>query len=500
MQQTSKEVIDNIEVLVRSAKMSEAVRALRLLRPSRLTRNQRLTVAALARRASVPEISVKILQPIIRPPSSVQAPATVEEKAEYAASLVRIGASREAMQILKTIPLDNYPQAKLYYVFALIANWEYELSVPLLEQLVQSTSLETYSKLIAKVNLGAAYVFTEKYTSAFEALHSALETTRQQSLTLLSGNILQFLAQASIEMQKWVEAERYLEEARSLLTDQRGIDSLFITKWRAIAGVIQSPHSKPALLTLQGVRDEAISRGHWETVRSCDFHQAISQENTTLYLHLYMGTPYKAFRDKLAKKFPKPVEIPEVFYWDASDHSDQVVETLLGKPIKKNGPYLKEGQAMHRLLAVLASDFYRTFRIATIYSAIFPNEYFNSTTSPTRVHQLVKRLKAFLRKGNLITIKEGGGAYRLELAPEVRLLVPQTSLLDRGEQYFEKIRAQLGTSFSSEQVGKLLGMTPRRALFFLQQYVQAGKLIRSRRGNSYEYVVTENKAEKKIAS
>ena len=52
-----------------------------------------------------------MLNPVVRPTARVAAVPTDKERLEYAASLIKIGATAEGMRLIKTIPAEQYPEA-----------------------------------------------------------------------------------------------------------------------------------------------------------------------------------------------------------------------------------------------------------------------------------------------------------------------------------------------------------------------------------------------------
>jgi hypothetical protein len=156
---------------------------------------------------------------------------------------------------------------------------------------------------------------------------------------------------------------------------------------------------------------------------------------------------------------------------------------------------LKPGQLLHRLLATLASDFYRPFRLASLHSLLYPREYFNPVTSPMRVHQATRHLRAWLEEeGIALRIEEQHGLYRLTGTAGC--------LITRGEALGHKRAGILhllrsrwpAQKFSIGAVMRQLKMPRRSALRVLQAAHKSGELAREGKGAGTVYFFPRSKA------
>src|SRR5579883_1568320 len=69
----------------------------------RVPRRSAARWARLACRASLPELGVRLLHPIVRPTPSASSCSAIEEHAEYANCLIRYGAVEEGMRMLEEL-------------------------------------------------------------------------------------------------------------------------------------------------------------------------------------------------------------------------------------------------------------------------------------------------------------------------------------------------------------------------------------------------------------
>ncbi len=82
--------LEQIEKLIREGKLREGGNLLRKTRPADVGRSEMQRFANLARRAGLPHVSVRTLNPIARPDRDLGRRASEGELAEYAAALTVI--------------------------------------------------------------------------------------------------------------------------------------------------------------------------------------------------------------------------------------------------------------------------------------------------------------------------------------------------------------------------------------------------------------------------
>src|SRR4051812_40729895 len=93
--------LKKIDDWIRQGKFDLAKREIEYCSHRCRDRENQLKLAAYARRAGIPHKAISILSPRVRPDGSGTPKATVVEKVEYAAALIRIGATHEALKLLK---------------------------------------------------------------------------------------------------------------------------------------------------------------------------------------------------------------------------------------------------------------------------------------------------------------------------------------------------------------------------------------------------------------
>src|SRR4051794_5073371 len=103
-----------IDLLIRQGNSHAAATLILVeLRKKKITRAEKLVLARLARRAAIPKAGILLLRPYVRPLGRDAWHPTPEEQTEFAACLIGVGATWEALQILSNSNLEQVPEAHL---------------------------------------------------------------------------------------------------------------------------------------------------------------------------------------------------------------------------------------------------------------------------------------------------------------------------------------------------------------------------------------------------
>lgn len=432
-------------------------------------------LAALCRRSGAQPLAIRILHPVIRPKARNPVQPTDQERLEYGASLVQIGAVREGQTILDRLDWRKVPQALLFAAFARFSRWEYAESLPLLERFVKHPSVTDYQLSIGEVNYLAALVADRRFDAAEKVFTRAAGELKRAGHLLLYGNMLGIWAQRCVALGEWAEADRFLDEAVSVQEKVGSVDALYARKWRAVIRLKRRGDAKEGASALDEVRLEAARVRNWETVRDCDFHLAVATRDEKLLERLYFGTPYPAYRRRIERESGVSFGERDSFVRVLKGQRPVVVDTLSA---------FKAGQVSQRLLALLASDSYKPFRLDALHGELFPDRYYNPATSPVVVHQAVSRLRRRLdREGVPLTVAEHRSEYSLTAtgpcALRIRIPAIATALVQemradapvalRLEDYLAKLGKRFGPAreFSRADAAAELGISDRSASRYL---------------------------------
>lgn len=374
-------------------------------------------VATIAYRVGLSYWSLKLLNPIMRSEKPIFPAVKPEEKLAYAASLFRIGVMQEGFDLLKQIDSNKHPIALLHQAFGKFKLWEYQESIPVLKKFLKLTSQNDYFHIVGQVNLVAAFIFVEDYIAAESLAQQILKKTADSGYSLLHGNALELLSQIRIFNGHYEDAAVFLELSEKRLSKGAGSYSFFVKKWKTVAKWLQQPSEK-TLQELNLLREEAVSLRHWETLRECDYYQAIKTKDQALLIHLGFGTPFSGYRRRMRKMFGSLVQLKGGYSWNLRGETDSASQLVILDPhssrwvTEQDSSELSQG--LRVALIALCKDFYRPLPQGELFSEIFPGEYFNAFTSPSRLDLVIRRLQRWFHKNKIpLVIEVINKEYRL---------------------------------------------------------------------------------------
>lgn len=411
------------ESLIRSGQGNKLRAEIIKLQESKFSRLDTLKLANFSRRVGLPQISIKLLKPLVRSNTGLNNKASSEEKAEYSAALIREGVVGEGLKILNSITdKKEYPESMLYSAFGLFTRWDYEASIPLLKEYVELTQNE-YQRILGHINLVASLIFTKKFKEANSLLQKLVQQTQQEQFKLSHSYCLELYGQYYLQLKDFEMARNYFQKAGALSANSATSMPFLVRKWLAITDLLASKSkvssSNTEVKQIEAIKAEALNFSDYETVRTCDLHLAIYLKDKNLAKHVYFGSSHRKFRENVAEQIQHFTDIPEQYDQLLSDKPagsknircfDMHEAKELDSDIN-----LKNGQAMHRVFKIISSDFYKPVRATEIFSLAFPNEYFDQSVSINRVHQIIKRLREWLDEHDVpIEIIENNNSYRIQ--------------------------------------------------------------------------------------
>ena len=175
--------------------------------PNRLQRKSLPILSSQLRRSGLSEMAVKILFPFVRRKGLNLKISTIEEKQEYAAALLDLGAIEEAKVLLNELKPLNSSKTNLYLGFLAMGQWNYKSAKSNFIQFLQDTSLSSeYESLIGKVNLKACEVFLCDSKSESLRLNQELKEltriTHEKNFKVLFANLNEIQSQLLIKNKK----------------------------------------------------------------------------------------------------------------------------------------------------------------------------------------------------------------------------------------------------------------------------------------------------------
>lgn len=477
-------LIQECDAEIRSGRLPTAAKRLSKINPSKVPREYRLRLAALARRAGIVQLGLTLLARVIYPPQRRAAAgreATPNERAEYAVLLQRTGAYNEAIAILKSIDRSKVPEANLYLAFVHFSRFEFQEAISPLERYLESP-LEPYPKLVGQVNLAMALVSSGWHKAALELLEECITSSAAGGYKRLESNCRAMKARVRIHEGQFNEAQSELNEAAKIIGDVKTNDEMFILKWRAFLSGLKSRSVEP----IREFRARAMNEEDFDGVRESDLYALKVKFNQSDFDYLYAGTPFQSYREEISREL---VAGPSGPLFRLGSEGSRCLDLQTGEI---DGILaLSAGRKCHQLLEILLRDFYLPLKIGGLFSELFPDEHFDVFTSADRVHQLLRRTRQWVKEQALpVEIAENNGFYAVRIHGPCSFVVS----VDRGpvdfmNLHFEKIKAAFrpGESFSAREAREKLGFPRTTFQRVLQWALENGKISKYGPANATVY-------------
>jgi hypothetical protein len=467
------DVIAEGERLIRTGKPSGLAGLLQDVNFATVERSRRLPLANLLRRAGLFMAGLRLLTPVVRPEIRARGEeATEDEVAEYASLLMKIGSLNEAINLIRTL---STARAHLYLGFCHMHRWEHAEAAECFRAYL-SSYVDSYSAMIARVNLIASLIALNQFKEAVLLLDAATTEARENDYSRLLANLHELRAQVAIEEGLFEDAEAQLAVAETILASQVTNDQLYLMKWRAVIEARKRKSTAPLL----DFKSFAIERGDWESAREADLQILRIRFDPKLHRHLFVGSPWKGFRDRFDREWPDAGG--QTFIWGDPD-ADLILNLETGK---LNGDEACPRKILE-VLRALSRDFYSPRSLGALFSAIFEGEYFHPQHSPNKIHQLLWRARGWLRARKIpIEIAEADGRFSLTFTGPVGVLV------FRGERPAEDIplvelRRSFDGEFSSRDAQQVLGLSEPSVRRLIQRALHSGEVVKVRRGRQVRY-------------
>lgn len=483
------ELYKKLDQQVREGHFESAKAELIEIKSGELPREMIEHFADLCRRVRLDSWGLHLLRPIIRPKHPIHPEPNTGEWTMYAALLIKIGALDEAFEILEEQSEASHPSVLLYSAFAYFARWDYQASSEKLIQYVNLPKLDDYKLAVATVNLVGSLVYLEKYSEALTYLNALIPRCERNQWKLLLGNCFEISAQISIQLGQWGQAEGQLKKAQALISGHHQYE-LFIEKHFAKLKLLKNPTDSASRAGLIQVREKALMVNEWETVRDCDRIAGEICNDAELSRRVFFGTPFESYKNRLESYFRNSnAETGESYLWLLNDVASKNIFDM-NSLSTETSDRLKHGQLVHRLLSVLTSDFYQSFTIGTLFSKLFPDEYYNHETAPDRVFQAVRTLRTWFQKSSIpIEIQSEKNQYRLiGLEPCAIRVYKEKKIVSSDEFYLSQIRQEfLLGEFSSGQASEVTGLSPTAVRLVLKRALASNFLWINGKGRSTTY-------------
>lgn len=489
MKSRYQELIAACDADIRAGRISSVAKRLARLDTARVPREAKAPLAKICRRAGLYSQGLALLARLIHPTKGHGSDATQIELAGYAALLLRSGAIQEALNYLSQVDTAQVPEALLTQAFGHFMRWEFAAAVEPLEAYLKMPLAE-YDHLVAKTNLAYALTEIRDHERALSVLEPLVRKTQAEGHKVLEYNCRAYRAQVYVQQGELQRARHEIESTPLPEEGGRSNDLFVFQKWKMIVdGLEQRDPAQFFKLSKM-----AAERCDWAALREADLFSLKVDHSPEKILHLYFGSPFPEFRRRIEQEFGFVAQ--REFYVLGAKRAprlDLATGTLDGKPL------FKAGSLTHQLIGVLLQDFYQPMRVAALFSALFPHEHFMISSSPDRIHQILRRTRRIIEENRVpLQIIEEGGFYSLKISREISFRIQldhrRTNMM---EHQFDSLRAAFGSArFSAREARERLKVSKATVRRLILWSIENGKVEVSPELSSvpiYEFTAQKSK-------
>jgi hypothetical protein len=422
-----QDLIQQCDLDIRTGHSQRVAHRLSDLNALRVPRNMRLPLAKICRRAGLYTKGLLILGSLIS--ENEISPA---ELAEYSVLLMRIGTSGEALEKLKSIDVQQAPEALLYRAYGHFLNWEFQAAVPLLKAYLEHP-LEPYARLVGQTNLAFALVEARDHHSVLQLTEKIIHSAEIEGNKQLQGSCRALRVQCWIQDRQLTNARAELDRSRAFLNEPANYDQFSLRKWGLIYEGLESRTVQP----FRRLKELAAGFHDWESCREADLYSLLVEFSGELYVHLHFGSPIEGFRERMMAELGS---VPNREFYVLGDKSSRRLDLRTAR-LDGNDCGLNPGKKNHLLLQVLLADFYRPQRIGGLFSNLFQGEHFDVSSSPGRVHQILRRTRQWASSCTIpLIIDETDGFYSLQINGNLSFLIARNQVrIDTLESQFQRL-------------------------------------------------------------
>lgn len=398
MKESNKEIQEKIKALNEQTKLGHRIEVLSELK--KINKNQAdletlVECADLALRNNDFNLSLKFLYSQMRENTDEF---IYNEKllTTYATALIGVGANTEAKIILQKI--KNTPSSLLSHAFLLFSEWDYTTSVPLILKYMKQQT-DPYKKIVGQINLVAAYIGSGEMDKGEQELRRMRkELIAFPEAKILLGNSWEIQSQLDIYKGNYQQALKSLQTSANILGDNLNRYLLYVNKWQAVANLSMTPNAPAAIENLHKIKQQAFQIRNWETVRDCDFHLARLTNNESLLYRILCGTPYRGYRSRIDKLYNLNIKSDKSFIY--CPMAQDIESKTIDLDLQELPTSIRNKSTAKSLLKILTSDIYKPPRVGVVFHALYPTEYFNPFTSPSRVRNSILRFNNQMQDTN----------------------------------------------------------------------------------------------------
>lgn len=478
------ELFQKIDHAIKMGEHDKARKALAQIAFSDSSRQELTELADFGRRVRWPLYSLKALSKVMKSCHDNVMNFQDVEIFSYTKALVKLGFFDEALRWMVYINDRNSPEIFDLKGRIQMSQWNYASACFFFERFLTKIDSSDYTYLVARVNLGAAYVGSNQWEKAREHLLETQKVAQAGGHRLIFANCHELLAQASILSGETHKGLTHLEKSAQLLNSNHNIYFYYLRKWKWIADAINKSDADEGLQLGHQLKEDAILKNYWEDVRHIDKILATHFGQTDLAVKNYFGTRFTAYRDSLKQTCLDLRSLPPNYLWRFSSSTSKkpyvfVIEDVAELTVK-----------VKLLFKCLTKDFYRPLPIGYLFTKLYPEESFDPNSSPDRIYRTVARLRKILPSELSILWNPTGVQLKGQGSISIRIEEETKTTPEKSEK-LRILRNQLKRKwFNSQDVAQAMSLSQRSALRLIKEARKSYKVEENGTGRSKRYRFT----------
>ena len=472
-------IFKNVDQLIREGQHLKAKSLLNTVKLSEIPRDQLVQVSDFGIRLKDPLFSLKVLARVMKNHHEGIESARPDEIVSYTKALIKMGFFKEAERWMAKLDTTQKHEIHNLKSRLRISQWDYQGAIHSLKRYQSGLKDNPYLLLVNSLNLASALTYVKDYEQATEILQATLEQATRANHKIIIINCHELLGQVCIMSGQFEEGQQHLEKSLTQLGQQKNIYSFYGKKWLWIARLNSGNDKGKIISEGHTLRNQAEESGFLEDIRDIDRRLAIATNNRELGLHVYHGTFYKSFKGILKSELFANEEIPHQHIWNLNQIDSKAprfaVEDL---PKRQENP--------RKIFQVLTLDFYRPLSTGHLFSELFPDEYFDPFSSPTRLYQNIQQLRSSLPEGLIVNYSQDG--VSLGAKKPFQIIVSHNGRNSNTSPSVRQLRGQMKRSwFTTKDVATVLSISQRSAQRLIKKSSEDYKIESQGQGRTKRY-------------
>jgi hypothetical protein len=496
----ARTIDDHIEEAQKALLASQTPRAkkaiVNLYKKNKIPRFYLAKVAELARRSGLPRLTINLLHDVIYPPSGLVSDANESEILTYASGLIRLGAVSEGKKLLQTLKNSQHPQVSLYLSFASVYDWNYLAAAQQLETYLQFPGLSPHQRIVGLLNLATAYLAFDNVQKSEPIIEEIEKISRQNKFERILGILHIIKAEQGLNLGEIHFAREELQKAKKYFLEKNSQEAITIQRWELVANLKEFGSKKIYLQELDDLETKAELINSFEVKRAVDYLKAFYFADHEKLAKNFFASSSIYYRKKLQIDFKNKMAIPEKYQLKGIRPSDYYLDLNNGQA---NQPEysLKTGQIMHRALHGLTLDLYRPMTIPQLHEHLFPEEFFNPSSSISKIHSVFKRIREWSETHHFnLSIQAKNGFYKLINNGSLTFLFSESLKSEnKNMNFFKQFQKQWNQAdiFSTKIFAEKLHLSHRSSSRILKSLVEENLIAVEGHGRTTRYRLLTDK-------